>query len=138
MAVRRTHFKFSKGPNWPAAHDQFRIRPLTRNVDAGTVNLPVWDLVQLDGNGETYLDLIAAGEGSPVGYEIKEAPGKLNGPVVFSVPEGEGVFEYADALPPQPGAYLYDLTGNVDFPDEAPYGSQGIDYYTGNIYQKGL
>lgn len=138
MATRLTHFQFTKGPNVPAARDQFLIRPLTRNISGATVNLPKWEPVQLDGNGEAYATLIVTEEGSAAGYEIKEAPGEVQGSTRFAVPPGDGTLEYSEALPPAPGAYLYDLTGGLDFPAEAPIGSQGIDYDTGNVYEKGL
>lgn len=138
MATRQVHFQFTKGPNVPAALDQFLIRPLARNITGATVNLPVWERVALDGNGEAYATLIVTEEGSGAGYEVKEAPGELAGPVKFAVPPGETTLEYSEALPPEAGAFLYDLTGGIDFPADAPIGAQGLDSDTGNIYEKGL
>lgn len=138
MSTRLVHFQFTKGPNVPAAYDQFLIRPLARYVSGAIVNLPKWEPVQLDGNGEAYATLIVTEEGSSAGYEIKEAPGEIPGPFQFAVPTGDGTLEYSEALPPEPGAYLYDLTGGLDFPEDAPIGSQGVDLDTGNVYEKGL
>lgn len=138
MSTRLVHFQFTKGPNVPAARDQFLIRPLTRNISGAVVNVPSWDRVQLDGNGEAFCTLIVTEEGSGAGYEVKEAPGEVQGSVAFAVPPGENTLEYSEALPPEPGAFLYDLTGGIDFPVEAPVGSQGVDYTNGNIYEKGL
>lgn len=138
MAQRLVHFKFTKGPNVAAARDHFLIRPLARIVDGATVGLAVWDRVLLDGNGEATCSLIVSEEGAATGYEVKEAPGQLAGSVAFTVPPGDSTLEYSEALPPEAGAFLYDLTGGIDFPDEAPVGSQGVDYDNGNIYEKGL
>jgi hypothetical protein len=138
MSVRQVHFRFTKGPNVPAAHDHFLIRPLARNISGATVNLSAWDRVTLDGNGEATCTLIVTEEGSAAGYEVKEAPGELASTVAFAIPPGDSTLEYSEALPPEAGAFLYDLTGGADFPADAPIGSQGVDYDNGNIYSKGL
>lgn len=33
-------------------------------------------------------------------------------------------------------AYIYDLTGGIDFPPEAPIGAIGVDFATGDVFRK--
>lgn len=144
MGLRPVHFQFWRGSE-PAANAQIRLKPVARIINGATVALPVVaEPVQLDPNGEATVTLLTTEEGTTAGWEVFEAPGALPGPSVFQVPEGDGTLEYSEALPPTPGAFLYNVDGGKEFPDDAPIGAQGSDWTSGlavnevYIYEKGL